>query len=252
MCDIKKYTGEMLAARTQVAFRLDFFSMPSFYSEYPDMLSKKYHVENFNVRELSGTEQQQVDVDSVSESMDSSVGEIIEKKNYILRGLQMDNIPVKADVFISPYYVFAELIEAESHIEDAGIIKQFIDGLLLYENEKSIDMQDTSLYMRHVVERPSLEELFTIVDRTAFPILEDKGTLNGWYSDTREAGKYDANLVRVIRQGETDGNPMYQMTVMSKVTPNASFYLNQFEELGAAVAEMFEVAMTESTRFFKG
>lgn len=240
-----------MSARTQVAFRLDFFSMPSFNAVYPDMLSKKYHVDSFSVRELSGTEQQQVDVDSVSESMDSSVGEIIEKKNYILRGLQMDGIPMKADVFISPYYVFAELIETEHHIEDAAIIRQFVDGLLLYENAKSVDIQDASLYMRHVVERPNLEELFTIVDRTAFPILEDKGTLNGWYSDTREVGRYDANLVRVIRQGESEGELMYQMTVMTKVAPNSSYNFESFEELGGAVAEMFEVARTESTRFFK-
>lgn len=254
MCDIKEYNGGILAYRTQLAFRVDFFSMSSFYKSYSEFLVNEYKKDGFTIRELTDIEKELVDVDAVSDAMDSSLGDIIDKKNYIIHGLLLNNdkvqLNIKVDVYISPYYLFVSINESEHHIEDNKVIAGIYDMLRLVDFSNSIDVQGVALYTQHEVMAQSLKELFETIDKTSFPLLKEEDTLNGWYSDTRIAGKFYVSLVRIIRQGELGGSPCYQMSVSAQATPRENVEIGDVGILGCLLIDMFENAKNETTRCF--
>ena len=123
-------------------------------------------------------------------------------------------------------------------------------GLNLERFQNGIDFQGLTLYTQHEVKASSLDELFKIVDKTAFPLLTDEGTLNGRYSDTRIAGSCYVSLVRIIRQGKFEGDTCYQMSVSTQATPHESVEIGDVDSLGGLLVDMFENAKNETTRCF--
>ena len=255
MCEIKAYNKSILDSRRLLAFRVDFFSMSSFCKAYSEFLVNTYKRDSFTIRELTDIEREVVDVDAVSDTIDSSLGDIIDKKNYIIRGLlfNSDKIQpnIKVDAYISPYYLFVSICENEQqHIEDNGLLAEIYNALNLERFQNGIDFQGLTLYTQHEVKASSLDELFKIVDKTAFPLLTDEGTLNGRYSDTRIAGSCYVSLVRIIRQGKFEGDTCYQMSVSTQATPHESVEIGDVDSLGGLLVDMFENAKNETTRCF--
>jgi len=254
MCEIKEYNKDILNSRIQLAFRVDFFSMSSFCKAYSEHLCKTFKRDSFNYRELTDIERELVDVDSVSDAMDSSIGDIIDKKNFILRGLLLNNdkvnLNVKVDAYISPYYLFVSIYENEHHIENDRLIADIYDVLELADYSDIIDIQGLVLYTQHEINAPSLDELFKKVDKTSFPLLMDEGTLNGRYSDTRIAGRCYVSLVRIIRQGDLEGSTCYQMLVSTQAMPREDVEMGDIASLGGVLVDMFENAKKETTRCF--
>jgi hypothetical protein len=253
MCEIKAYNNRILDSRRQLAFRVDFYSMSSFCETYSEFLVNTYKRDSFTIRELTDIERELVDVDAVADVMDSSVGDIIDKKNYIIRGLLLisnDEVRLKADAYISPYYLFVSVCENEQHIEDDGLLAEVYNALSLAKFSNAIDVQGLTLYTQHEVKAPSLDELFKIVDKTSFPLLKEEGTLNGRYSDTRIAGRSYVSLVRIIRQGEFEGSTCYQMSVSTQATPHEDVEIGDVGSLGGLLVDMFENAKNETTRCF--
>ena len=255
MCEIKAYNKSILDSRRLLAFRVDFFSMSSFCKAYSEFLVNTYKRDSFTIRELTDIERELVDVDAVSDTIDSSLGDIIDKKNYIIRGLLFNSdkvqLNIKVDAYISPYYLFVSICENEQqHIEDNGSLAEIYNALNLERFQNGIDFQGLTLYTQHEVKASSLDELFKIVDKTAFPLLTDEGTLNGRYSDTRIAGSCYVSLVRIIRQGKFEGSTCYQMLVSTLATPHESVEIVDVDSLGGLLVEMFESAKNETTRCF--
>ena len=254
MCEIKAYNKSILDSRRQLAFRVDFFSMSSFCKAYSEFLVNTYKRDSFTIRELTDIERELVDVDAVSDAIDSSLGDIIDKKNYIIRGLLLNSdkvqLNIKVDAYISPYYLFVSIYENEQRVEDNGLLAKVYNALSLEKFSNGIDFQGLTLYTQHEAKASSLDELFKIVDKTAFPLLTDEGTLNGRYSDTRIAGSCYVSLVRIIRQGKFEGSTCYQMSVSTQATPHESVEIGDVGSLGGLLVEMFENAKNETTRCF--
>ena len=254
MCEIKEYNKEILNLRKLLAFRVDFFSMSSFCKRFSEFLVNTYNRDSFTISELTDVEREIVDVDAASDAVGLSVGDIIDKKNYIIRGLHLicnDKVQLKVDAYISPYYLFVSICEDEQHIEDEGLIADIYHVLKLVEFSNSIDVQGVTLYTQHEVKAPSLDVLFNTVDRMSFPLLKEEGTLNGMYSDTRTAGRCYVSLVRIIRQGEFKGEMCYQMSVSTQATPHEDVEIGDVGSLGRLLVEMLDNAKKETTRCFK-
>jgi len=229
--------------------------MSSFCKAYSEFLVNTYKRDSFTIRELTDIERELVDVDAVSDAIDSSLGDIIDKKNYIIRGLLLNTdkvqLNIKVDAYISPYYLFVSIYENEQqHIEDNGSLAGIYDMFRLAEFSNSVDIQGITLYTQHEVKASSLDGLFKIVDKASFPLLKEEGTVNGMYSDTRIAGSYYVSLVRIIRQGELEGSTCYQMSVSTQATPQEDVEIGDVGNLGGLLVDMFENAKNETTRCF--
>ena len=66
MCKTKAYTENMDAMNESVAFRFDFYSMPSFKNNFVELLRKNLPVQQFTERLLTEEEKQKINIDAIS------------------------------------------------------------------------------------------------------------------------------------------------------------------------------------------
>jgi len=247
MCKIKEYTPRMLEACDRVSFRLDFYSSPKFASDYTQMVYGKYERNGYARRELTDAEKLTVDVDSAAETFGMNIGDLIERKNFIFRGLKVDKQIV--NLYISPFYLFASLDNiGKFDIEELSRLfaNLNIDGMLDQQA-----LQNITVMTNHKVAGETEENVFDVLDRSAFPIMDDAMLTNGRYVDTHDYEKCSIDLLRIIRKGEIDGKPRVEVSLQTRAVPAENLEIDEEPGVAGQLSEMLRRSIDEVTRCFK-
>ena len=247
MCKIKEYTPRMLEACDRVSFRLDFYSSPKFASDYTQMVYGKYERDDYARRELTDAEKLTVDVDSAAETFGMNIGDLIERKNFIFRGLKVDKQIV--NLYISPFYLFASLDNiGKFDIEELSRLfaNLNIDGMLDQQA-----LQNITVMTSHKVAGETEENVFDVLDRSAFPIMDDVMLTNGRYVDTHDYEKCSIDLLRIIRKGDIDGMPRVEVSLQTRAVPAENLEIDEEPGVAGQLSEMLSRSIEEVTRCFK-
>lgn len=247
MCKIKEYTPRMLEACDRVSFRLDFYSSPKFASDYTQMVYGKYERDDYARRELTDAEKLTVDVDSAAETFGMNIGDLIERKNFIFRGLKLDEQIV--NLYISPFYLFASLDNiGKFDIEELSRLfaNLNIDGMLDQQA-----LQNITVMTNHKVAGETEENVFDVLDRSAFPVMDDAMLTNGRYVDTHDYEKCSIDLLRIIRKGEIDGKPRVEVSLQTRAVPAENLEIDEESGVAGQLSEMLSRSIDEVTRCFK-
>ena len=230
-----------------MSLRLDFYSSPKFASDYTQRVYGKYERDDYAHRELTDAEKLMVDVDSAAKTFGMNIGDLIERKNFIFRDLKVDKQIV--NLYISPLYLFASL-------DNTG--KFDIDGLsCLFANLNIDDMldqqalQNITVMTAHMVAGETEDSVFDVLDRSAFPIMDDVMLTNGRYVDTHDYERCSIDLLRIIRKGEIDGMPRVEVSLLTRAVPAENLEIDENTGVGGQLSELLRRSVDEVTRCFK-
>lgn len=245
MCKIKDYTDEMRDVCEQISFRLDFYSIPGFTTTYTQKINEIFQKEEYAHRELTDEEKLNVDIDSAAESFGMNIGDIIERKNYIFKGLLVKEY--KVNLYISPFYVYVSLDYFDNNKNILNIVFDFlnIDGILSRQ-----ELQNITVMTKHKVAAEDEDRIFKMLDRSAFPIMDDTTLANGRYIDTHSYTQFTIDLLRIIRKGEFDGMPRVEVSLQTRAIPTENLEINLEGGIGTLLVQMFESSLAEITRCF--
>lgn len=247
MCKIKDYTHAMKAVCEQISFRLDFYSIPGFAATYTQKIDEAFKKSEYANRELTDEEKLTVDVDSAAETFGMNIGDILEKKNFIFKGLQVKEY--KVNLYISPFYVYASL----GYLDDYNVdILKIVLGIINIEGILSRqELQNITVMTKHKVAAENEDGIFMVLDRSAFPIMDDTTLANGRYIDTHSYEQFTIDLLRIIRKGEIDSMPRVEVCLQTRAVPAENLEIDSEDGIGLLLEQMLEKSLAEITRCFK-
>lgn len=226
-----------------VSFRVSFYSLPVFMSQYVSSLAELYPDARYRELPISQTEGQLIDIDTIASELDIPIVNLLEQKNYVFEGIVVGGLMV--NVYVSPYYVYVHIpVDENSVIGDT--LGTDIDRIFSFELLAKVQIQECSCQVGHYLNmRPSEILESGVLDLDAFPQLYPEEISTGRFSDSHlsEDG-YELKLVREISKGkdlETD-EPYLGINIQSiasaRTANGNSYYL-------------FEQALSEAARCFK-
>lgn len=213
MCKAKTYTEQINEFNEFIAFRIDFFSVPSFKNEFVEIIGNIIGPAPFQERLLTEEEKQKIDIDSIVNNLDNSIEEIISKKIYKFYDFKISNI--SAELYISQYYLFLYLnYKGDSSCENNYLLKvSEIFNTLKPFSTKLTPQKISLISTYHALIEEKL--LWNVFDKEAFPLMESNNLVNGRYADQHLYKSMSINLIREIRKGyyEVDGNEKMMVDV---------------------------------------
>lgn len=230
----------------QVSFRLDFYSIPGFASAYTQMIDGKFKKDAYAHRELTDEEKLIVDVDSAAESFAMNIGDLIERKNFIFKRLTIGES--KVNLYISPFYIFASLDSPGDF--DHEVLKNLFISFNLEDILNKQELLNITVMTQHNVAGGTEKEVFKVLDRSAFPIMDDTQLANGRYLDTHDYEKCSIDLLRIIRKGEIDGEPRVEVSLQTRAVPSENLELDRDNGISDQLADMLKFSLDEVTRCF--
>lgn len=249
MCKIKDYTQQMEEMNSSVAFRFDFYSMPSFRNTFVESVKEKLQIRDFTERLLTEEEKQTINIDALCSVLDNSIDEVVSKKVYKMVCTTPGDDSL--ELYISPYFLFVIYSRTEENKQIPWEILQTITSLLV-EREGDIDLQNTSC---HVLYQKKTDEtqLWDIFDHEAFPTLDTGAMTVGRYADKHKYGdNVTVELVRIIKIGKfklSDDeviDPYFCININSISNSNGDTFLEN-----PNIQNLYDIACKEATKCFK-
>lgn len=253
MCKLKPYTEAMDNRNVSVAFRFDFYSMPSFRNSFVEQVKSSFALNGFTERLLTEEEKQTINIDAVCDILDNSIEEMLSKKVYKLE-LTLPQDRASVDVYISPYFLYAHCSRKQNkELSWDELNKVF---RLLKDNVQQIDLQNIACITVFQAEVGG-KELWQVFDHDAFPTLDVETMTVGRYADSHQYDNIVAELVRIVKIGtcqQADGseiNPCYLVNITSigNLQDKNSFLGDvPCEEV---MKQLYEKSCEEATKCFK-
>lgn len=252
MCRLKPYTKQMEEKNTSVAFRFDFYSMPSFRNKFVENAIKAFDKRGFTERLLTEEEKQTINIDTVCSVLDNSIEEVVSKKVYKLEGISCSD-GNEIDLYISPYFLFIYFKRKKDKDVPWDSLQDIFNLLAQYKEE--IDLQNISC---NVVFQAETDEdgLWHVFDHDAFPTLDTDTMTVGRYADSHKYADMTVELVRIVRIGKnrqpdgTEIDPCYFVNITSIGSLHDNDLLgNRHNE---RLNELYAKACEEATKCFNG
>lgn len=218
MFEKKNYSKEMKALRQRVAFRLDYFSLPTFKEKYFDIrgeISNDY-VEGI----LTEDERQMVDLDAVAYNLGETLDNILVKKAYHFFDVVFDEAcEIKGDVIVSPYFLFLQIVCDK----DGAITEKCVRKLYEYLSDANLESVTTTKMFTcqadHQKVVDSIEDISKIIGDVAFCHFDAPRNSNylNEYVLNMQGNEIDASLKRYIQQSidNKTGEIVYNILVNS-------------------------------------
>lgn len=171
--------------------------------------------------------QQIIDIDSVAELHNVYINTILDsKKIFHLRNAEIEGI--RMDIYVNTFFI-AFNIQSDNKIEDS--VKAIENSFL---NHFCIPTDFCYLRLNYAKTKVKQDKLWTIFDKSAFPIMDDI-RLNGRYLDTVNKDGIFIDLSRVISSSDEDENltDVYVQTKAVFETPNSK---ESIEDIHKAVS----------------
>lgn len=191
MCKVKNNIEMIGKYQRGINIRLDYYSVPGSIKKVVGLLAPGTVYEN---RMPTEEEMQIVDYDSVARSMDMTITELLFHPVHI-----MTDDGERYTIFVHRNYVSVDF-RTEGMDENATIIREAarILNCFLGEGEEGFNIQDVCCRVNLFTPEISNDTMWTILDQSAFPVMEDSKIVNGNYVDTHEVGNYYIDLLRTI------------------------------------------------------
>ena len=247
MCKIKEYTKNVNSLNESISFRMDFFSVPSFKNEFVENIGEILGFPCFQERLITEEEKQKIDIDSVVNTLDNSIEEIISTKIYKYFDFKISNID--CELYISHYYIFL-YIDYSGYDGDGDYLAEVCNIFnQLREFSSKLTPQKLSFITSYHAQADE-GQLWKVFDKEAFPLMESDNLVNGRYADQHEYEALSIYLVREIRKGydkETQ-NIIYDVNVTSYATRVINSIKNiDFNDI---FSQMLDNSHKEVTRCF--
>lgn len=182
---------------------------------------------------------QQLDVDSVAELHDTYINKILDSDLIRLR--QADLSGVKCEIYINTYFV-AFLFSVKDGDISPDIAMNAVKQA--YLEQFKLPLIFSYLRLNYSVGTPSLEKMWEICDRTAFPILNEE-VCDGRYTDSNQKDAVFIDLTRSIFKEKE--SPAVVVNVQSKAVNQTS----DLREAAESIMNMVEISQMEVSRCFK-
>lgn len=240
MCKVKNNINKIGKYQRDINFRFDYYSVPGSIDTVVKLLAPGT---NYECRRLTEEELQVVDYDSVASSMDITITELLFHSVFIMT----DN-DKRYTIFVHRNYVsvdfWTEGMDGNSVIvsETANILRRFLGEV------EGFNIQD--VYCRVKLSLPEINNdiIWTILDKSAFPVIENSKVINSNYVDTFEVENYYIDLLRNIQHsGETSDVVVTTTTIgdCEKI-----LYMVKEQGLESVLNDILDKSVDEITRCF--
>ena len=218
MFEIKNYSPGLKAIRQRIAFRLDYFSLPTFKEKYFENMGEisNDYVEGI----LTEEERQMLDLDSVAYNLRETLDNILAKKAYHFSNVVFDEAyGINGEVIVSPYFLFLQ-IACE---KDGAITKECIRKIKKFLFDATLESVTTTRIFTcqadHQKVVDSIEDIQNTIGDVAFCHFNaprNSTYLNEYVLDL-QGKEVDASLRRYIQQSTDDetGDIVYNILVNS-------------------------------------
>ncbi len=241
MCKRKQNQEKIKKYQTEVNFRLDYFARPGSLDRLFDSMPKDMEYYEYKPTE---EEQQIIGYDDVASCLQKTLTELL---FYTCKVLKSKEGP---DITIYVHRNFVSVQTYTSSSDDNASIAEFVSGILcLFLNDSDFNIEDFSTRVTFACLGVHKNELWSVFDHTAFPVLDDAEVKNGTYQDTHQVGDFIIDLMRNIRtndDGTIDGVvtttalcPEESIRNQLKTVSQSKFLLNIISESISEITRCF-------------
>lgn len=263
MCK-KDYKPTMNEFLSYVAFRIEFFSLPTFKDKYvvylakefdKNKISQKFAEENpefsYKERILTQAEMVLVDVDTIAYDLDLPLITIIdEHKNFVINGFFVGGL--KSRIFVHPYYVYIYIPIINGNNINIETLESDVKRIFNMKILKGlVQIHKTTCIVNHNL-NITPEKLFKcdVLDQEAFPQIYPNEITTGRYSDSHQTDNgITQTLTRDILKGRDRENNTECLSVSITSTSTCDNFIDDNKEVG--YRQLFNLALNEAARCFK-
>lgn len=242
MCKVKNNTEKIGKYQRGINVRFDYYSVPGSIKKVVGLLALGKIYEN---RKPTEEEMQIIDYDSVASSMDMTITELLFHAVHIM----CDN-GEKYTIFVHRNYVSVDF-KTEGMDGNNAIVEKAAKILnhFLGEGEEGFNIQDICCRVNLFTPEINNSTIWTILDQSAFPVMEDSKVVNGNYVDTHEVENYYIDLLRNIRPS---GVGISDVVVSTTAMCNFEKLTDMIKERGldGVLKDMLDKSINEITRCY--
>lgn len=236
MCKIKPYSDQIHHYLDSVMLRIDTYLFPE---DLESMLKKLQEIFNGRPSEISFDEinMQIIDIDSVSDLQNSFINNILEsKKIYLLNNA--NSFGIMQDIYLNKFFI---AFNVKGPIE--SIEKSIMAIQDAFSSLAKIDASYCYLRLNYSLVHVDKDEVWSICDRSAFPIMEGLG-YDGQYTDSIQIDDFFIDLSRSIYNNKNDND--VDVNIQTKLIFSTSSLQEVSEKIGKAV----DLSKNEISRCF--
>lgn len=239
MCRIKRYSQCIQDTLISVMLRFDTYLLEDDKECVIKILRDTF---GGNLAELNMDDylQQKLDVDSIALIHETSITEVIRTPALILKDIRFEGSI--CDIYVHKYFISLYCETRQTYKIDLSNLQQTIKNRIV-DNKNDISIISCCVRMFHSVANLKNEDLWDVLDKSAFPIIE--GNIpNGRYSDTLTRENVNIDLIRTISPSQEEGLSDIYIQAMTFVS------LENIRQSIEYIDNMFQFSKEEVSRCF--
>ena len=247
MCKRKNNHHIISDLQTGANFRLDYYAIPGAIGETVALLAQKYGLV-YEKRNLTELEMQIVDYESVASCLGMSLTELMWHPCHLL----FDNTGGESKHIVYIHRNFISVQVNTNNSKENGDVLEFTEKVFKeIQPIEKFNVQDLYCKMSFSKLGIGKKDLWSILDKTAFPMMEDSLVINGNYVDTHKVCDFFIDLSRNL--SPKDDNT-YDVVVSTSALCDGFSYHKATEGKGikALLKDIMDESIGEVTRCFNG
>lgn len=242
MCKRKDNLEKIKKYQVEVNFRLDYYSRPGSLGKIFEKMPKDM---DYNEYKPTEEELQIIGYDDAARCLQRSLTELMFYSCKVLKSKDGNR-----DVTIYIHRNFVSLQTNTSSSEKNDEIIEFVKEIFqFFLNDSDFNIEDISCRVTFSAISVNKGDVWSVFDKTAFPILDDAKVISGIYQDTHHVSDFFIDLIRNISSNE-DGtiDGVISSTAICAESPLRERV--QEKDLGIFLSEMVSESIGEVTRCF--
>ncbi len=240
----------ILEITSNIRLRLDYFSMPGICRKIVDVVHELYGGEVPERRLMTTYDKELLDLDSISNVLDVTIEEIIQKPVSIFSDSVLGGYPVRiyvAENFLFVNVTIPEEVRLKSYKDVSGEFSKLLDCIIerVGEDLKIIRVTST-IYAPCIIDKGDVERRLNVA---LFPIIAENGR-NARYAENYNEDGFDTTTIRDILYGTIDVEDQKHLVYKIECTINSSTAEIQCDKKELFV-RMFEKAVDRTNKYFK-
>lgn len=241
MCKRKNNLEKIKGCQTEVNFRLDYFARPGSLDKIFEKMPK-----NMDYFEYKPTEEDQqiIGYDDVARCLQRSLTELLFYPCKVLKSREGRDITI----YVHRNFVSVQTFTTSSD-ENAEIVDYVNSILQPFLEDGDINIEDISTRVTFAQLGVPKEDLWSVFDHTAFPVLDDAEVKSGTYQDTHQVRELFIDLMRNIQtndKGTFDG----VVSTIALCSENSLRNHAEKEGLPSLLKSIVSESISEITRCF--
>lgn len=194
MCKRKNIIEKIKGLQKEVNFRLDYFARPGALDKLFEKMPKDMEYFEYKPTE---EEQQIIGFDDVASCLQKSLTELLFYSCKVLRSRD------ERDVTIYIHRNFVSVQTFTSSSDENEEVLTFVVGILQpFLEDSDINIEDISCRITFSKLDVKPADIWTVFDRSAFPVLDNVEVISGIYQDTHQVDNLFIDLIRNIQTND--------------------------------------------------